>query len=291
MGKESLVYRTELNLKALSELGFKLLFTTHNFRLLGIVTWDNKLLDESLGVRRRWIKGLKMENGVPIPAEDRIFETSLHRKSPMSGQLEDLVVHEDDFMILMERKTFDLSDEDGNFQFMPNMHYMNRVQQLVDEIEEGNRRIARLMDEKEEAVLDSEHFRREATAAKEREKTQSELINRLTRENANMQTRLGNLESAYQLARAKNMTYEAEMDERTANAAEEGTLRGMTTDDLLIYAAEKKRQLYEAMHEIEPETAGDSDQIQGLVREVDAVKEELSRRGEETARPEGAKRQ
>jgi len=65
MGKEAVVYRAENALKDLSEYGFKRLYTTQGFRLMGIVTWDKKIPDESLGERRRWVKGLKIENGTP----------------------------------------------------------------------------------------------------------------------------------------------------------------------------------------------------------------------------------
>jgi len=289
MGKETIVFQAEDNIQKMKENNFRLLFTTHGFKLMGIVTWDKMKLDESQGVPRRWIKGLRVENGTPLLPEERVFETSLHRVNPSSGQLEDIVAHEDDFIILMERKTFDLSDDDENFQFMPNMHMLQRVQQLKDQIEAGHRRLSRIQDEKEESVLDAEHFKREAQGAKERERTQRELLNRLTRENSRLQEKIGNLESAYALARAKNIRYEAQVDEITANAQEEGTLRGMTTDDLLIHAAQKKKDLYLAMHEIEPETSNLSEQMQGMVQELDTINEELDRRKEQPKQTEESK--
>lgn len=276
MSKESTVYQAENALNRLSEYGFKLLFTTHGFRLMGIVTWDKKLPDESLGQRRRWIKGLKIENGTPILPDEKVFETSLDRKNPMSGDLDDIVIHEDNFMILMERKTFDLNDAEENFQFIPNQHAMNRVQQLIDSIESGERRIHRLGQEKEQFFLDSEHFKREATTAKEREKTNTELRNRLTRESARLQERVGNLESQNQMLRAKNLQYEAQMDEVMANAQEEGTIKGMSTDDKVIHAIQKTKEKEEAMLDIQQEDTAVNEQIQDMAGQIREMKAKLA---------------
>lgn len=276
MSKESTVYQAENALNRLSEYGFKLLFTTHGFRLMGIVTWDKKLPDESLGQRRRWIKGLKIENGTPIPSAEKVFETSLDRKNPMSGDLDDIVVHEDNFMILMERKTFDLNDAEENFQFIPNQHALNSVQKIMDETEEKGRRIHRLGQEKEQFFLDAEHFKREATTAKEREKTNTELRNRLTREGARLQERVGNLESQNQVLRARNLQYESQMDEVMANASEEGTIKGMSTDDKVIHAIQKAKEREEAMLDIQQEDTAVNDQIQDMAGQIQEMKAKLA---------------
>jgi len=275
MGKEAVVYRAENALKDLSEHGFKRLYTTQGFRLMGIVTWDKKLPDESLGERRRWIKGLKIENGTPIPLDKKVFVTSLDRKNPLSGELEEIVVHEDDFMILMARKTFDLDDDEKNFQFIPNQHMLNRVQQFMDEIEEKGRRIHRLSQEKDQFFLDAEHFKREGLTAKEREKTNMELLNRLTREGARLQERIGNLESQNQVLRARNLQYESQMDEVMANAQEEGTIKGMTTDDRVIHAIQKTKEKEEAMMDIQQESTAVNEQIQDLAGQMQKMQSEL----------------
>lgn len=275
MGKEAIAYHAESALKDLSECGFKLLFTTQGFRLMGIVTWDKKLPDESLGERRRWIKGLKIENGTPIPLDEKVFETSLDRKNPKSGELDEIVVHEDDSMILMARKTFDLDDGEENFQFIPNQYALNRVQQFMDEIEARGRRIHRLSQEKEQSFLDAEHFKREGITAKERQKTDMELLNRLTRESARLQERIGNLESQNQVLRARNLQYESQMDELMANAQEEGTIKGMTTDDLVIHAIQKKKEVEVAMIGIQQEDTGTNEQMQEMTGQIQEIKGEL----------------
>lgn len=259
MGKQSIAFNTEDLLKQMAENNMKLLFTTHGFKLLGITTYDKRLPDEATGARRRWVKGLAIEDGHPLPAEDRVFETLLDWKNPKTGKLEEVVAHEDDFVIVMERKTFEISDDEKNFQFLPNMHYMSHVQQMVDQIDEGRRRIGRLEEEKEQSLLDSDHFQREAQAAKEREKTLKELVNRLTREHAMMSEKIGNLESLAFMFRAKNLELEAFLDETTANATERGTIKGMTTDDMLIHASEKKKELYNSMIDIEPGVIADDE--------------------------------
>lgn len=276
MGKEAVVYRAENALKDLSEYGFKRLYTTQGFRLMGIVTWDKKIPDESLGERRRWVKGLKIENGTPIPSDERVFETSLDRKNPLSGELEEIVVHEDDSMILMARKTFDLDDGEENFQFIPNQHMLNRVQQFMDEIEAKGRRIQRLGQEKEQFFQDAEHFKREGITAKEREKTNIELLNRLTRDGARLQERIGNLESQNQVLRARNVQYESQMDEIMANSQEEGTIKGMNTDDLVIHAIQKTKDKEEAMMDIQQEDTARNEQIQEMAGKLQDMKAELS---------------
>jgi len=276
MGKKDVVFRAESALKDMPEYDFKLLYTTQGFRLMGIVTWDKKLPDESIGERRRWIKGLKIENGTPIPSDERVFETSLDRKNPVSGELEEIVVHEDDSMILMARKTFDLDDDEKNFQFVPNQHALNRVQQFMDEIESGQRRIHRLSQEKDQFFLDAEHFKREGITAKEREKTNIELLNRLTREGARLQERIGNLESQIQVLRAKNLKYESQMDEVMANAQEEGTIKGMTTDDLVIHAIQKTKEKEQAMMDIQQEGTGVDEQIQEMAEQIQKMQGELN---------------
>lgn len=290
MGKESLVYRTEDDLLRLSEEGFKLLFTTLEFKLLGIVTWDKYLPDEAMGERRRWIKGLKFQgNGQPVPMEERVFETSLHRKNPKTGGFDDLVVHEDSNVIVMARKTFDLSDDDDNFFFIPNMYYLRKVQLLMDDLEASNRRLSRLKEEKEELFLDAEHFKTVAATSKEREKSRQELLNRLTREIGRLQERIGNLEAVQQKLRAKNIQYEAEMDERMANASEEGTVRGMTVHDQLIHAVEKETELAEKMIDIMPQGANVSEQMQGVMQEMKETKQLMQELKTKSSGPATAK--
>ena len=65
------------------------------------------------------------------------------------------------------------------------------------------------------------------------------------------------------------------MDEVTSNAQEKGTVRGMTTSDQLIHAAEKQKEINEAMHEIEPESAGVSDQLQEMLGEIGKINNRL----------------
>ena len=287
MSKDTLVYRTEDNLLRLSEEGFKLLFTTFEFKLLGIVTWDKYLPDEAMGERRRWIKGLKIQdNGQPVPMEERIFETSLHRKNPKTGGFDDLVVHEDSHVIVMARKTFDLSDDDDNFYFIPNMYYLKKVQHLMDDLEASNRRLSRLKGEKEELFMDAEHFKTVAATSKERERSRLELLNRLTRENGRLQESKGNMEALLQKLRAKILQYEAEMDERMANATEDGTVRGMTVHDQLIHAAEKETELAEAMLNIMPQGANSAEQMEELVQEIKLLKQGLEAKSPEPANPE-----
>lgn len=281
INKTALVYKTEENLKQFSENNIKLLFTTYGFKFLGIVTSDKMRPEESLGVRRRWIKGLIMENGSPLKPEDRIFETSLHRKNPKTGRLEDIVAHEDDLVIIMERKTFELSDNEDNFQFMPNMHMLNRIQQMSDEIEEGRRRLVRLEEEKEQALLDTDHFKRQAITAVEREKTQTSLINRLTREHFQLQEQIGNLESTIVRLRSKNLEYEATADEKMANAQEIGTMKGMSDSDLVIHGIQKQKEIHEAFLDIEP---SGNPEMDSLYDDVDELKDEIKSLKEQMAK-------
>lgn len=286
MGKEALVYHAEAMLKQLEENDFKLLFTTNGFKLLGIVTWDRKVHDESMGIKRRMIKGLRIEDDHPLPNKDRIvekeervFTTFLDRKNPLSGQLDSIVVHEDGHIILTERKSFELDDSEENFQFMKNMKWYNRIQELLDEIDATHRRIDRLKEEKEEVYLDVEHYRSEAQAAKEKTKTISEVNIRLTRENAVLQEQIGNLRAAYSHVRSTNLKHEAMIDEKMAGATEEGTIRGMSSDDLMIHAAEKKAELHRTMHEISPESTGIMDELQYLTEKVESLEARLSPAG------------
>ena len=280
MGKEALVtkavFSTEENMNVLAEYGCKMLFSTYGWRLLGYITWDKKLPDEATGERRRWVKGYRFENGVKLSDEDRVFETSLHRFNSKSGELEDIVVHEDEHVVVMERKTFDLSDEEDNFHFVPNMHVLNHVHQIKDDFEAAMRRLHQMEREKEQFFEDAEHFKREALTAKEREKTGKELVNRLSRENSNLQQRIGNLESLNQRLRAKNMELESMMDETIANAQEVGTVRGMTTDDKIIHAVNKRKEIDEALLDIQPPMGGGENESEDeLNEELQALKKQM----------------
>lgn len=124
-----------------------------------------------------------------------------------------------------------LDDAEKKFQFIPHQHALAKVQQCMDEIDVSKRRICRLNQEKDQSFLDAEHFKRQGITAKEREKTNTELLNRLSRESARLQERIGNLESQNQMLRARNLQYEAQMDEVLADIQEARTIKGMTTDD------------------------------------------------------------
>ncbi|MBE3141007.1 MAG: hypothetical protein IMZ53_10530 [Thermoplasmata archaeon] len=189
----------------------------------------------------------------------------------------------------MERKSFELSDDEDNFQFMANMHWLNRTQQLLDEIDASGRRINRLNEEKDECMLDVEHYKREAQTAKEKQKTQTEMLNRLTRNNAILQERIGNLEASYYQSRARNLAYEAMVDEKIANATEEGTVLAMTSDDAILHAAQKKAEIYQAMHEIEPESMGTTDTLQVIMEEIEEIKQAIKPQSTGEKTPEKSK--
>ena len=263
MGKEATITKAILEIERcrniLAEYGCKELFTAHGFRCLGYITSDKKLPDEATGKRKRWIKGYRFINDEKLPDEDRIFETCLHRYNKKSGDLDEVIVHEDDFVLVMERKTFDLSDDEGNFQFVPNMHLLSHVHIMKDELSAAENRVHRIQQEKEQSFVDAEHFKREAMNSKSRFKSNSETLNRLTRENSNLQGRIGTLEATNQNLRAKNLEFEATMDELLANAQEKGTVRGMSNNDRVLHAIENKKEVDEKLLDTLPDTITESE--------------------------------
>ena len=74
------------------------------------------------------------------------------------------------------------------------------------------KKINQLKNERDLAFLDADFFERNLSTAKEREKTDMELLNRLTRESARLQERVGNLESQNQAFRIRNLQYESQID-------------------------------------------------------------------------------
>jgi len=237
-------------LKRLTNIDCKWLYTTSGFRLLGIITSDRHLDDEGTGLKRRWIKGLRLDADEDMPLEDRLFETSLHRKNPMSGMLESIVVFEDSHMVLMERKTFDLSDEAENFQPMPNLKALNRVKEIMDKNSALDRTIQSLVSQLGQAKIDVDFFSNEANMAREEAETNKEDVKRLQRENIQFKRNYSHLEASYNDVRAKVQEYVAYQDEKLANASERGTEKAMLPKDRIVQDLQDRKEIETAHQEI-----------------------------------------
>lgn len=250
MNKEAVVFDAVDILNKLSSIDCKWLYTTSGFRLLGIITSDRNLDDEDTGLKRRWIKGLRLDMDGDIPLEDRLFETSLHRKNPTSGMLEPIVVHEDSHMILMERKTFDLNDEAENFQPMPNLKALNRVKEIIDKNRALDRTIQALDSQMRQAKVDVNFYSNEATLARDEAETHKADVQRLQRDNIQYKRNYSQLEASYNDIRAKVRESVAFQDETLANATERGTEQAMTAKDRIVQDLQDRKDIELAHQEI-----------------------------------------
>lgn len=250
MNREAIVFDAVDILNKLSGIDCKWLYTTSGFRLLGIITSDRNLDDEGTGLKRRWIKGLRLDMDEDVPLEDRLFETSLHRKNPKSGMLEPIVVHEDSHMILMERKTFDLNDEAENFQSMPNLKALNRVKEIIDKSHALDRTLQALDSQMIQAKVDVNFYSNEATLAREEAETHKADVQRLQRDNIQYKRNYSQLEALYNDIRAKLGEYTAYQDEMLANASERGTEKAMTAKDRIVQDLQDRKDIEIAHQEI-----------------------------------------
>jgi len=60
-----------------------------------------------------------------------------------------------------------------------------------------------------------------------------------------------------------------------ANAQEEGTIKGMTTDDLVIHAVQKRKELEGAMLDIQQENTAANEQMQDMAGQMQELRGEL----------------
>jgi len=260
----------------LLDIGCKWLYTTSGFRLLGIITSDKNLDDEATGLKRRWIKGLRLDVDGNIPLEDRLFETSLHRKNQKSGTLEPIVVHEDSHMVLMERKTFDLDDEPENFQPMPNLKMLNRVKEIMDKNSALIGTIHSLDSQNDQAKVDVDWYSNEAKMAREEAETFKADVHRLQKDNIQYKRNYSQLESEYNDIRAKVQEQVAFQDETLANSAERGTEKAMTQKDRIVQDLQDRKEIEIAHQEIATPSTDSS-----ALKEIKAKLDELSKKYDE----------
>jgi len=250
--KEIIVFDAVDSLNKLADIDSRWLYTTAGFRLLGIITSDRNLDDEDTGLKRRWIKGLRLDVNGNASLEDRLFETSLHRKNPMSGELEPIVVHEDDHMVLMERKTFDLDDDAENFQPMPNLKALSRVKEVMDKSSAMERTLQVLDRQMKQDKVDINFYSNEATIAREEAETHKADVQRLQKDNIQYKRNYSHLEAEYNDIRAKVEERIAYQDEKLANATDKGTEQAMTPKDRTIQALQDKKEIETVIQEISP---------------------------------------
>ena len=286
MNKEAVVFDAVDSLNKLSDIDCKWLYTTSGFRLLGIITSDRNLDDEDTGLKRRWIKGLRLDVDENVSLDDRLFETSLHRKNPKSGMLEPIVVHEDNHMILMERKTFDLDDEPENFQPMPNLKMLNRVKEIIDKNSALERTIQSLDAQERQDKIDVDFYSNEAKIAREEAETNKADVQRLQKDNIQHKRNYSQLEASYTDVRAKLGEYTAYQDEMLANASERGTEKAMTSKDRIVQDLQDRKEIEIAHQEITtpptdiPALKEISTKLDKMVQEVADIKSQSSEQPE-----------
>lgn len=285
MRLERLLMVLKSNLVEMRKSPFKLFIRANGLEPIGIMTKRIHKYDSGWGSMRTWAVGLTFDE---TTNKIKRIEEPLDRKNRRTGELEDLVQMENDFVLVTARNTSDPDDEnDDNFQYFINPHSANRMKDSMDRIKERDRIIQDMEKKIGETEQSRDFYQREAEAY-------GNEIRMLKGKVANVSERLANAEQQadhYRTLVKKTQTsaleQEGYLDEKLTGARPRGGFEAKDSADVVVAAAKKQKDASKhlssmGMGQLSPEFATKSDLTNMENKITEAIKTILSSSPRET---------
>jgi len=258
LSKRGVVLGSMRKLHALRESDCKLLVRVDGYVLAGIVTKIKRVYDSQIGRDRRWALGVTMEGN--------IFEEPLDRKNPQSGRLEDCVQRETEFMMYTARKTFDSTDKDANFSWLPHQFSLDNVKGMEDEVD-GLRRVNLRMDDQHKADRKRmELLEQDAGNSSERNKNLRETVYHITRKLNELEMENQGMYTLLMKLRGHGLVVEGELSVEVSRALEKGKERAMNAHELRIMKLREDEEERQQVRGTFPAT--DAETMRNAIKDV-----------------------
>ncbi len=214
---------------------FKIFIRANNWEPVGIMTKKEHRYDSSWGQMRFWAVGLTLDG--------KKFEEPVDRKNRRTGEIEDLVQMETDFLVITARKTGDPDDDnEDNFQYLMNPHASNRMKDAIDRLSERERIIQDMQKKMQELMNQRDYFEREAEASGSEIRQLKSRIAHLSEKNADLEQSNDYYKTLIKSSQIQRMHREGGIDEKMSGARDKGAFEAKDSSDVIVDAAKKQKE-------------------------------------------------
>lgn len=280
MRVEALLLQSKRNFVELRKSPLKLFVRAKGLEPIGIMTKRIHKFDSGWGSMRIWAVGLTFDEpglgGIAIKAKR--FEEPLDRKNKRTGELEDLVQMENDFLIVTARNTSDPDDEnDENFQYFIPPHSANRMKDTIDRVRERDRIIQDLEKKVAETEQSRDFYQREAEAYGSEIRMLKGKVSNVSERVANAEQQADHYRTLVKKTQTSALEEEGFMDEKLTGARPRGAFTAKDSADVVTEAAKRQKEAQKHLTNIgagqmSPEFATKSDLTNMERKIMEAIK-------------------
>lgn len=246
MRLEALLLQSKRNFTELRKTPLKLFVRAKGLEPIGIMTKRVHKFDSGWGQMRTWAIGLTFdEPGLAgaIAVKSKRFEEPLDRKNRRTGELEDLVQMENDFLIVTARNTSDPDDDnDDNFQYFIPPHSANRMKDSTDRVKERDRIIQDLEKKVGETEQSRDFYQREAEAYGNEIRMLKGKVANISERVANAEQQADHYRTLVKKTQTTALEEEGFMDEKMTGARPRGSFTAKDSADVVTEAAKRQKE-------------------------------------------------
>ena len=275
MKLERLLILLKDNFVELRKSPFKLFIRANGLEPIGIMTKRIHKFDSGWGSMRVWAIGLTFDE---TTNKVKRIEEPLDRKNRRTGELEDLVQMENEFLIVTARNTSDPDDEnDENFQYFISPHHANRMKDTIDRVRERDRIIQDLEKKIGETEQSRYYYQREAEAYGNEIRMLKGKVSNLSERIANAEQQADHYRTLVKKTQTSALEEEGFMEEKMTGARVRGGFTAKDSADVILDAAKRQREAQKHLTNIgagqmSPEFATKSDLSSMEKKIMEAIK-------------------
>lgn len=280
MRLEALLLQAKKNFIDLRHSPLKLFVRAKGLEPVGIMTKRVHKFDSGWGSMRVWAVGLTFDEVGLAGAitKGKRFEEPLDRKNRRTGELENLVQMENDFLVVTARNTSDPDDEnDDNFQYFIPPHSANRMKDTIDRVRERDRIIQDLEKKIGETEQSRDFYQREAEAYGNEIRMLKGKVSNISERVANAEQQADHYRTLVKKTQTSALEEEGFMDEKITGARTRGGFEAKDSADVVTEAAKRQKEAQKHLTSIgagamSPEYATKSDLANIEKKITDAIK-------------------
>lgn len=246
MNTEKLLLISKKNFNQFKESPLHLFIRARGFEVIGIMTKLFHKYDSSWGVMRQWVKGMKFNGDT--------FEEPIDRKNQRTGELENIIQFQNDFIIVTARNSSnidsDFDEEETNFQYFLNPHAANKIKDDLDSAKEKNRVLRDLKKRLDDENRKRNRYMREAEASQSEANSLRDKVSNISEKLGIAQERAEYYKTQLKRHQIDKIEHESYLEERAKEAKDRGEMLGKDSADLIVSQATKQAEAKKKLDEI-----------------------------------------
>lgn len=213
----------------------------------GLITKIAYRYDSGWGILRATAIGIRWDETGTLSE----FEEPLDRKKKRTGELENIIQAESDFIIVTARKTRNLNDDDDeNFQYMLNPHMANQIVDNEDRVKEKELQINELVAKLDENERERSQLNERCSRFREQMDTWEIRVSNLSKEAGELKDKCRYYQEKIVEQRKEKLEQQGQNEVELSNARDKGRVQGSTTDQLTMNAIKSRNNMEEELDKL-----------------------------------------